>query len=745
MSMSANAAQIPMANIGWEPTSPLGALAQWNDVQKGGLQNTGLQLQNQQAQLMLGLRGQLASRIGLGPNGQPIQGGGMPPGAMQASPGMVGPGGGGGAGGQPAGVPGIGDGSWAPQLVSPYATTSPYGVPMPQAQMISAVMSNDPMKAITDSYNMGRQRVTQLLTQAGDVNDPDPAKGAQAGAMIKAAAGQLYTEGWIDPNAYQTLMSNPAKASAFIAGTASPDAHMGMVERLGVKGLRQDSNGQVVYDPNAAAGLATAAGQVAGSEARAKVAPAIAEAAGKAPYGPLQPIQVPVTDKNGAPVLGSDGQPTYETRYVHPGIDTPAGPAGAAGAGGAGGPGAGDQPGITPTKVFNALVGTEASGANAVSGKGASGKAQIVQGTFDQYKLPGESYSNEDDRVAAARRYVDDMWKKYPGDTARIATGYFSGVGNIAPTGKTPWINENANDGNMSVPQYVDRFNGKLGLGPTKVAANMTGAPVATDAGGAAPAAAPAPQSGVGGLSGPPAPTPQQAADIEQKKTVALASANSNIKQVQDYQDDMVAKAQTAQRMNNLISQARQETAGWTQGTYADHKMAALKVWDTLRNNVNEVLGKKVFGDPDPSIGNWEAFNKDMLANVNAVVREVSPRAAVQEYQTIQKAQPQDTTSPQGTQMLFDQMQGIGDWVQAKSDAAGRLDKPTSSTNGFESTWNNTVTPTAFIAHRMSVPDFTAFRSRLSQTQEGRDLLGRIVTQMKFLDEHGLFNANNTN
>jgi hypothetical protein len=592
MSMSASAGQIPMSNVGWAPTSPLGALAQWNDVQKGGLQNTGLGLQNQQAQLMLGLRGQLAGAIGVGPNGQPMMPGQAPPGGMGAPPGGMagGPPGPGQlmpGGGQPAGTP---DPTAGLQPVSPYAMMSPYGVPMPRAQMIAAVMSNDPMKAITDSYNMGRQRVTQILTQAGDVNDPDPAKQAQSRAMVKAAAGQLYTEGWIDPNAYQTLMSDPAKANQFIRGTASPDEHMKQATAFGVKGLTTDSNGQVVYDPSAAAGLATTAGQVSGAEAGAKVGPAIAqargEAAAKAPYGPLQEIKVPVTDKNGAPVLGSDGQPTFETRYVHPGIDTPAGAAGA-GAAPAGSGGAG-QPGVTPTKVFNALVGTEASQANATSPKGATGKAQIVQGTFDQYKLPGESYGNEDDRVAAARRYVDDMWKKYPGDTARVAVGYFSGVGNVAPAGSpTPWI-KNTSDGNMQVSQYVDRFGGKLGVSPTKVATNTSVTPVATDAGGAAPAEAPAeaptPQPGAGGLQGQPAPTPQQAADLGVQTKAREADITARAKEVEetskaygDVAGKIVQAGQDSATKLQRLDVLQNAAADFRPGATAEVRAAAMK------------------------------------------------------------------------------------------------------------------------------------------------------------------------
>lgn len=272
-------------------SSPLGALAQWNEAQKGGLANQGLALQNQQAALMLGLRGQLAGAIGVGPNGQPLPGGAVPMGGAPGGMGGGAAGGGGGAGPDP---------STGLQMVSPNAVMSPFGVPAPRGLIISAVMSADPAKSMAEIYNMGRQRVTQSLTQAGDPNDPDPSKAAQAQSMTRAAAGQLYQEGWIGPQAYQQLMSDPSKSGAFIMGTASPDAHLSAVEHAGVKGMTW-RDGKMVYDPEAAAGLATAGAQVAGAEAQARVGPALQEAAGKAQIHTDTTLgQIPVRNPDGS-------------------------------------------------------------------------------------------------------------------------------------------------------------------------------------------------------------------------------------------------------------------------------------------------------------------------------------------------------------------------------------------------------------------------------------------------------------
>ena len=206
------------------------------------------------------------------------------------------------------------------------------------------------------------------------------------------------------------------------------------------------------------------------------------------------------------------------------------------------------------------------------------------------------------------------------------------------------------------------------------------------------------------------------------------------------YQDELVAKAQASQRSNALLDQARIESQTWTSGAFADAKMTALKYADAIRQNVNSLFGRDVLGAPDQSVGNWEAFNKNMMENVRTAVRETSARAAVQEFNMIRQAQPNSEMSPQGTRQLFDELQGIGDWTQAKSQAAARLrTTDPGAANQFEAEWNNNVSPQAFMLHRMSTPDFQALSAKLSQSAEGRQALGRWVDQMRFLDRHGFF------
>ena len=85
---------------------------------------------------------------------------------------------------------------------------------------------------------------------------------------------------------------------------------------------------------------------------------------------------------------------------------------------------------------------------------------QIQPETWKAYAKPGEELSNPIDNRHVTERVLQDLSKKYNGDLARIAVGYFSGPGNVAPAGSAnPWI-ANKSDGNKNVSQYVQDITG---------------------------------------------------------------------------------------------------------------------------------------------------------------------------------------------------------------------------------------------------------------------------------------------
>lgn len=108
--------------------------------------------------------------------------------------------------------------------------------------------------------------------------------------------------------------------------------------------------------------------------------------------------------------------------------------------------------------VSNAILNQE-SGNNPnspTSVDGAVGRAQIIPATFKQYALPGEDINNPADNLAVHNRIIANLASKSGNDPARIAAGYFSGPGNIAPLdAATPYKADRADGNGKKVSSYV--------------------------------------------------------------------------------------------------------------------------------------------------------------------------------------------------------------------------------------------------------------------------------------------------
>lgn len=120
-----------------------------------------------------------------------------------------------------------------------------------------------------------------------------------------------------------------------------------------------------------------------------------------------------------------------------------------------------------PTKsVYDAIYAQESSsGKNpTTSVTGARGGMQIQPETFALYAKPGEKIDNPADNQAVGKRIIDDLSTKAGGDPARIAVGYFSGPGNIAPPGSpTPWKRDVADPTGKTVSSYVADITKRVG------------------------------------------------------------------------------------------------------------------------------------------------------------------------------------------------------------------------------------------------------------------------------------------
>jgi hypothetical protein len=99
----------------------------------------------------------------------------------------------------------------------------------------------------------------------------------------------------------------------------------------------------------------------------------------------------------------------------------------------------------------------------------------LLKSTFDginQQQFGGKlNWASPQDRDKVNTQYLTDLYKQAGGDVNRIAVGYFSGPGNMAPPNSlTPWINPTADDGHGTVvTNYVNSIRKQLMLPPIDV------------------------------------------------------------------------------------------------------------------------------------------------------------------------------------------------------------------------------------------------------------------------------------
>ena len=120
----------------------------------------------------------------------------------------------------------------------------------------------------------------------------------------------------------------------------------------------------------------------------------------------------------------------------------------------------GGQKSWTADQVFNAIYQQESSGGtNPAAGNNVM---QIQPGTWKIYAQPGEDINDRAANIAVGHRIVNDLMEKFNNDPSRVAVAYFSGEGNVAKDGASPFINDKS-DGSTKVSKYVSDIMGRLG------------------------------------------------------------------------------------------------------------------------------------------------------------------------------------------------------------------------------------------------------------------------------------------
>lgn len=194
---------------------------------------------------------------------------------------------------------------------------------------------------------------------------------------------------------------------------------------------------------------------------------------------------------------------------------------------------------------------------------------------------------------------------------------------------------------------------------------------------------------------------------------------------------ELADKANSSRQANFTLDQMRNESQSWDMGKGGTALMTAQQYLKPVAN----ALGSTVFDKP---VADFESFQKNTGTLVRQAVKEVSSRAAVQEFSMIQNQLPSANMSRQGFNQISDQFQSVNDFNIAKHQAGQAWRDATGSMDKFETEWNKNITPAAFLVSRLPPDQLGALKANLERTAEGRSTLSSITRQLKWAHDHNL-------
>jgi hypothetical protein len=192
-------------------------------------------------------------------------------------------------------------------------------------------------------------------------------------------------------------------------------------------------------------------------------------------------------------------------------------------------------------------------------------------------------------------------------------------------------------------------------------------------------------------------------------------------------------KADNARQANFTLQQMKDESQTWDMGKGAPTLMSAAKY---LKSAAATVGIKDSF--LDKPIADYESFEKNAGVLTRQAVKEVSPRAAVQEFQMIQNQLPSSGMTRGGFNQIVNQFQAVNDFNIAKHQSGQAYRDVNGTMDKFDAEWNKNVTPSAFLVARLPPEQQRALKANLQRTPEGRSTLKSITTQLQWAHDHNL-------
>lgn len=344
--------------------------------------------------------------------------------------------------------------------------------------------------------------------------------------------------------------------------------------------------------------------------------------------------------------------------------------------------------------MVTALRGQEGTPGGQTSVNGARGQMQITPGFFKQYAQPGESFDSKADVETVAKRGIAALEAQYPNDPGRVATAYFSGVGNVAPAGSATPYKTDVKDGNgTATSAYVAGVTGRY-------------------KGSAAPAGGPR----TGGTTVAPTLVKTQQASAEQYIADSRAAGG--------YQDRVYPLQQAAKAL---------ETAKTGEGSEALQSIASriqTLTPDALKNIIPNIR------TPDEIAAYDEARKYLTMAQQNRPGADRSDAGLA----TAGASSPSTHISPAAAKLLVQAQLGV-----ERSKQAQLLEFNATHPQGTEGDYSRwladrsaKVDPRAFITDSQSVPERKSYYERL-----GKDEKTNYLESYALAKRHGLLTLPN--
>lgn len=214
-----------------------------------------------------------------------------------------------------------------------------------------------------------------------------------------------------------------------------------------------------------------------------------------------------------------------------------------------------------------------------------------------------------------------------------------------------------------------------------------------------------------------------------EEEAALRGQGEGRVKAEQAQRQKVIDEADAAQQTLATLSNMHSELGDFTQGPFAAPTQAIARYLRLI--------------DPswDKQVASYEDFTKNAGTITRQAVREVSGRAAVQEYQMIQNTLPSQDMSPVGVGRVMNELTGLSDYKVVKAQAQAAWEAAhggPGNVTGFEADFQKKVTPYAFIIARMFPDDRKEMFAKLQASEPGRQQLAKIQTQLQYLKVTGL-------